>query len=184
VKTDWRIPTDPSWTSTSLNGQNNAVIASLMVPGTKYGSIQPPLFRNIYVEDPPRVLLSLKILPPDCALAGLNGNCNFVDLTLPSEVNLNIENLFTPASIDENSIGFQTLPPGYSQSTQTFPTGYTLTGRMNIGLINVLVTLPDGSVTPLTSANAAVAGRVVTNGANVNVSVEYSQRRRAAHADE
>ncbi|HYW41820.1 MAG TPA: hypothetical protein VE959_03115 [Bryobacteraceae bacterium] len=48
VKTDWLIPTDPSWDAISppgppspLNGQNNAVFASLMVPGTMYGKVQP-----------------------------------------------------------------------------------------------------------------------------------------------
>jgi hypothetical protein len=97
VKTDWHTPTDPSWTTPTLSDQNNAVIVSLMSPGTKYGSVQPPLFQNIYVEDPPRVLLSLKILPPDCDLIGLEGTCSStVDLSLPSVVNLDIENLFTP----------------------------------------------------------------------------------------
>ena len=179
VRADWNSPTNPSWTTTKLNGQNNAVITSLMAPGTAFGSQQPSLFRNIYVEDPPRVLLSLKILPPDCNLAGQPGSCKFVDLTLPSVLNLAIENLFTPASIEDNSIGFQTLPPGYTQSTQTFPTGYTMTGTMNIGLLNVVVTLADGTVKTLTNANAAVVGKVVTNGAGVNL--EYPGRRRAVH---
>ena len=51
VKTDWTNPTVPSWTATNLNGQNDAVIASLMVPGTTFGSVQPSLYRNIFVED-------------------------------------------------------------------------------------------------------------------------------------
>ncbi len=61
VKTDWSTPTVPSWTATNLNGQNDAVIASLMVPGTMFGSVQPSLYRNIFVEDAPRTLFSLKI---------------------------------------------------------------------------------------------------------------------------
>jgi hypothetical protein len=162
VKTDWHTPTAPSWTADLLNGQlnhqNNAVVASMMVPGTQFGSMHPSVYRNIYVEDPPQVLLSLKILPPDCGLVGL-AKCPMVDLTLPSVLNLSIENVFTPASIVENSIGFQTVPT----------TGYTLTGSMNIGLTNLLVTLPDGTVTPLTSANAATAGKIVTNGENINI---------------
>ena len=36
-----------------------------MVPSTMYGTVSPPVFRNIYVEDPPQVLFSLKIVPPD-----------------------------------------------------------------------------------------------------------------------
>lgn len=48
-------------------------------------------------------------------------------------------------------------------------TGYTLTGSMSIGLTNVVVTLPDGVVTPLNSAHAATVGKVVTQGDNVNI---------------
>src|SRR5262249_38305440 len=40
VKTDWTSPTDPSWSATKLNGQNDAVIASLMIPGTMFGTVQ------------------------------------------------------------------------------------------------------------------------------------------------
>jgi hypothetical protein len=160
---------DPSFTVTTLDGQNNGVITSLMTPGTNFGSSQPPLYRNIYVEDPPQVLFSLKIRPPDCGLLGNGGTCpKAIDLTLPAAVNLKIENLFTPASVVDNSIGFQTLPPGYSQNGQTFPTGYTLTGTMNINLTNVVVKLPDATI-PLTSNNAASVGKVVTNGDHVNI---------------
>jgi hypothetical protein len=35
-----------------------AIVASLMVPGTKYGALIPSVCRNIYVEDPPRVFLT------------------------------------------------------------------------------------------------------------------------------
>ena len=38
VKTDWTKPTAPSFTKTNLDGQNNAVIDSLMVPGTRFGT--------------------------------------------------------------------------------------------------------------------------------------------------
>jgi hypothetical protein len=108
VKTDWHAPTTPSWDATTLNGQNNAVIASLMVPGTNFGAVHPSLYRNIHVDEPPRVLFSLKILPPDCALVGLQ-TCPVVDLSLPSVLNLEIENVFTPASLLENSFGFQNV---------------------------------------------------------------------------
>ena len=96
---------------------------------------------------------------------------------MPSDVDLDVDNLITPASILENSIGFQTLPPGYSQNTQTFPTGYTLTGRMNINLFDVLITLPDGTMKALTSANASAVGKVGTNGSNVNVTYGTERRR-------
>ncbi len=130
VKTDWNSPTNPSWTATNLDGQNNAVIASLMVPGTAFGSMQPSLYRNIFVEDPPQTLFSLKILFPECndPNSPRDGNCNDVDLSQSSVLNLYIENLSTPPSVVQNSIGFQTLPPGFADGAQTFPSGYTLTG--------------------------------------------------------
>jgi hypothetical protein len=191
VKTDWSTPTAANCTivlpsacwvtvpTDLLNHQNNAVIASLMTPGANFGTIQPPVYRNIYVDDTPQVLLSLKILPPDCDLAGLpTGGCPAIDLTQPSVVNLQIENLFTPPSVIDNSIGFQTLPAGF---TYDFPVGvshtlaanYTLTGNMNIALTNVLVEQPNGSMTPLTSANAASVGQVTTNGNNVDLSYTF-----------
>ncbi len=82
-----------------------------------------------------------------------------------SILNLNIENVFTPASIVKNSIGFQNLPGGSA-----------LKGSMSIGLTNVVVTPPHGAATPLTSANAASAGNMVTNGDHMNV--EYKAERR------
>jgi hypothetical protein len=161
VKTDWHAPDTPSWNATTLNGQNNAIVASLMVPGTKFGASLTSVYRNIYVEDPPHVLVSLKILPPDCALVGLK-TCPTVDLSQPSVLNVNLENVFTPASIVENSIGFQTV------------NGSTLTGTMNIGLTNVMLTMPDGTVTPLTSANAAAAGKIGTNGDGINLDFSHA----------
>jgi uncharacterized protein (TIGR03437 family) len=156
VKTDWHVPDAPSWTATTLNGSNNAIVASLMVPGTNFGTLLPSVFRNIYVEDPPRVLLSLKILPPDCELHALP-TCPVVDLTLPSVLNLDLENVFTPANIVQNSIGFQIV------------NGSSLTGTMNIGLTNVMLTQANGTVTALTSANAASVGNIGTNGGHINI---------------
>ena len=177
VKTDWLIPTSSSWTAIApaplpapqpLQGQNNAVFASLMVPGTMFGAIQPPLFQNIFLDDPPQVLFSLKILPPICADTTMS--CPSVTLTNnPAVLNLNIENLFTPASNVENSIGFQTLPAGYMQDGQTITATTTLTGSMNVGLANVFIKLPDGLWVPLLGFDAEPVGKVETNGANVNV---------------
>ena len=162
VKTDWHTPTDPSWTAPGLSNQNNAVIASLMVPGTKFGSAAPPIFRNIFVEDPPQVLLSLKILPPDCDLIGLAGTCpKTIDLTKPSVLDLDIEDLVTPPSVVANSIGFQTLT-----------NGTTLTGTMSVSLTNVFFRSPDGKLTPLTGDDAATLGKLTTNGGPV--SLKYS----------
>jgi hypothetical protein len=56
VKTDWIEPKAPSWTDTALGFHNNAVIASLMAPGSDFGAVTPSLYRNIYVEDAPQVL--------------------------------------------------------------------------------------------------------------------------------
>jgi uncharacterized protein (TIGR03437 family) len=98
------------------------------------------------------VLFSLKITPP-LALAQPT-----VDLSLPSVLDLNIENVFTPASTLENSIGFQTV------------NGAPLTGSMKIGLTNIMITPPNGTATAITSANAATLGGIATNGANVGVS--------------
>ena len=70
VKTDWQRPTANDWnalpptSSGALNGQNNAVFASLMSPPTSLGQVSPPVYRNIIVEYPPLVLFSLKIVPP------------------------------------------------------------------------------------------------------------------------
>ncbi len=156
VKTDWNTPITPSWTIDTLNGQNNAIVASLMTPGTSFGALLPSVYRNIYVEDPPRVLLSLKILPPDCSLNG-QVTCPPLNASLPGVLNLNIENVFTPASIVQNSIGFQTV------------SGSTLIGNLNIGLTNIMLTPPNGTATALSSANAATLGNLATNGQNINI---------------
>ncbi len=176
VKTDWLMPASPSWNAisppgppSSLNGQNNAVFASLMTPGTAYGTMTPAVFRNILVEDPPQVLFSLKIVPPiNCNSTG--PGCTAATYKQSSSVNLKIENLFTPASIVENSIGFQTLPAGYTAWDGTvFPNAYTLTGTMNIQLTDVVVRLTNGFAWPLTSVDGGPFGKIATNGGGVNL---------------
>jgi hypothetical protein len=87
-----------------------------------------------------------------------------------SELNLNFENLFSPASIVENSIGFQNLPAGYTQDGQTIAATTTLSGNMSIGMTNVFIKLPEGIWIPLLGFDAASAGEIGTNGANVDVS--------------
>jgi hypothetical protein len=182
VRTDWPDPTsNPSWTadiSDTLAHQNNAIIVSLMVPGTSFGKVSPPVYRNIFVDDTPRVIFSLKILPPDCKLKGLKGGalgCPQIDLTESSVVNLNIENVVTPRSILENSIGFETLPTGFSYvdpngDTITLSKPFTMTGTMNIGLNNVRIAFPFGILAPLLGIDAGFVGQVTTNGDHVNVS--------------
>jgi uncharacterized protein (TIGR03437 family) len=156
VKTDWSNPNIPGWTSTTLNSDNDAIVASLMIPGTYYGSLIPSVFRNIFVQDAPRVLFSLKILPFDCALNGAT-TCPVLDPSQQSVLNLILENIFTPAPLLQNEIGFQTV------------SGVTLLGTMNIGLTNIMITPANGTATALTSANAATLGDIVTNGTNVDV---------------
>jgi hypothetical protein len=169
VKTDWLEPTtNSSFEQPSLDGQNNAVITSLMVPGTMFGSVHPPLFRNIFVEDSPRTLFSLKILFEEDP--SVYGN---VELTNSSVLNLDIENLLTPAPILESLIGFQTVPENFTYefptgTTNTFTSAYTFTGSMTINLTNVMVELPDGTMQPLTNANDAV-----TSGNNVLVNYDF-----------
>jgi hypothetical protein len=173
VKTDWLIPISPSWNaisplgaSSSLNGQNNAVFASLMTPTTAYGTMTPAVFRNIFVEDPPQVLFSLKIVPP----INCSATCPAATYKEPSSVSLKIENLFTPASIVENSIGFQTLPAGYTAWDGTvFSSAYTLTGTMNIELTDVVVRLANGFAWPLTSFDGGPLGKISTNGGGVDL---------------
>ncbi len=157
VKTDWHAaPAPPSWSTTVLNAQNDAIVASLMIPGTNFGSLIPSVYRNIYVEDPPQTIFSLKILPYDCSLNGAT-SCPPLDPTLQSVLNLNLENIFTPASVIENSFGFQT------------ENGTPLLGTMNIGLTNIFITAPNGTPTELTGGNALTLGDISTNGANVGL---------------
>jgi hypothetical protein len=72
-----------------------------------------------------------------------------VELTNSSVLNLNIENLLTPAPILGSWVGFQTVSNGFTYvfptgTTNTFTNAYTFTGSMNIGL---------------TERDGAVAGR-------------------------
>jgi hypothetical protein len=181
VKTDWLVPTSPGFNKANLDGQNNAVIASLMVPGTMFGTNNTPVFRNILVEDPPNVLFSLKIVFPECDDPGSprDNACTPANLTLPSVLNLNIENLCTPAAIHKNSIGFLNIQAPFTNEvpgdvTNIFTTNYTLTGSMNIGLTNVIIQSTNGTVNPLTSANAATVAGLITNGANINLSYGFN----------
>ena len=178
VKTDWFMPSasDPSFTaiqSDPVAHQNNAVVASMMVPGTQFGAMHPSLYRNIFVEDAPQVLFSLKIIPPRPSV-----NTDAVPLTDSSMLNLNIENLFAPPSTVASSIGFQILPGGYTFGVpvQTFPTNYTLTGSMKINLTNVILKMPDGNLTPLTAANAGLAGfgDIQTNPNNLDIHYDFA----------
>jgi len=150
IATDWSMPNTPSWTSTTLNDDNNAIIASMNTPTVSFGPYMPSVYRNIYVEDPPRELLSLKVNPFQCQPSCATG---------PSVLNLNIENVFTPPSTLQNPIGFQDV------------NGVPLTGSMNIALTNVMLIQPNGSMTPLTSSNALFPGQgnIVTNGSNINI---------------
>jgi hypothetical protein len=189
VKTDWFTPAAQSWDAISqpgppnpLNQQNNAIIASLMIPSTLYGKVSPPVFRNIYVEDPPWVLFSIKIdAPVNCTPT----TCLASFLTNPansSVVNLKIENLYSPQSIIENSIGFETIPKGFIANAADaavpisyFPTDYTLKGSMSIDLTNVLIKLPSGFILPLTNKfDAFWVGKVLTNGPGVDVNYSLS----------
>jgi hypothetical protein len=181
VKTDWQTPGMASWYALSqpgppdpLNAQNNVVFASLMVPSTFYGKVSPPVFRNIFVEDPPQVLFNLKIAPSvNCP----DGFCTATFLEQCSYMALKIENLYSPQSIVKNSIGFQSLPPEYiANGTDTvsyFPAGYTLKGTMNIELTNILIKDPIGFILPLTNFDADSFGKVKTNGADVNVKYDF-----------
>ena len=176
VKTDWLIPTANQWTAeapgtdgSTLTGQNNGVIVSLMTPTTSFGQKSPPVFRNIFVEDQPRVLFSLKIVPPvNCNSGGTA--CDAATLVLPSCVSLNIENLYSPVSLVENSIGFQTLPDPYpSQTNGTITGGFNLFGKMTVNLTNILIKQPYGLTLPLLNFGGAYLGKISTHGSVVNV---------------
>jgi hypothetical protein len=173
IKTDWLTPASTSWMWSGLAGQNNAVFASLMQPGTTFGKVSPPVFRNIFVEEPPQVLFSLKILPPRCSQGGLAAPCPPVTLSDPATLNLRIENLFSPALVSppavRNSIGFETLPVGYTLggADPGVPLPYTLTGSMTIGLTNVFLQAY-GLWLPLLNFDSLSLGDITTNG-NVNI---------------
>jgi hypothetical protein len=165
VKMDWMEPPDqpnPDWEydpSNPLKAQNNSVIDSLMIPGTHFGETHRSVYRNIYIDEAPRVLFSLKILPPDCDLKGIKDStgCEAIDLSASSVLNLTIENVFTPQPTLYSSIGFQSLPDG------------SLSGTMDIQLINVWMLLADGTVTAITDDNSEDIGKVKTHGDAVDV---------------
>lgn len=161
VETDWYAPTTAEWMAQTLEGQldhqNNAVIDSMMTPDTQYGTVTPPLFENIYVEDPPQVLFSLKILPTDCGLVGLSG-CPPQDFTAKSALNLTLEHVYSPKSLAPNSIGFQYVDTkGYK--------GW-LTGCMAVGLTDVEIE-KGGTVDILDETNGFSDGNISTKGLNV-----------------
>ena len=149
--------------SFALNHQNNAIIVSLMVPGTVFGKSKPSLYKNIFVDDRPQVLLSFKIFPPDCDLVSFDGGCPGppVDLTQQSVLNLNIENLFTPFPIEKSSHPVRDSF-GYPNSP-SLPPVYTLTGSINIRLTNVFF-----------------PGKVVSNVDGVNISIASAHSRKTA----
>jgi hypothetical protein len=109
---------------------------------------------------------SLKIVTPRTSNPALSSKIN---LTSSSVLNLNVLNVYTPASHEGNLIGFDHLPPGFTFFTQSFPKSlyphdYTLTGTMDISLTNVVV---GGTV--LTSANSLSVGLVHTKGPGVAI---------------
>jgi hypothetical protein len=116
-----------------------------------------------------RVLFSIKIVPPICADTG--SFCPSVDLQESSTVSLDIENLFSPQSAVENSIGFQIAPAGYPNPVGApFLTDTVLNGNMSIDLTNVFIRLSNGAWIPLTSGNAGSIGKIATRG---NVDIRY-----------
>jgi hypothetical protein len=180
VKTDWLTPVSNDWTAllpsdsgSTLNGQNNAVFASLMVPTTSFGSNSPPVFRNIFVEDQPRVLFSLKIVPPvNCPTTGtvIGTVCGATSIMDSSYMALNIENLYSPVSLVQNSIGFESLPANYvTQTDETIANAFTLIGKINVNLTNIFIRENGGFVVPLLGFDGAYVGNVSTHGDDVNV---------------
>ena len=182
IRTDWTEPSaTPQWNVAGLNNQNNGVFVSLMTPGTSYGQKQQPVYRNIFVEEAPNVLFSLKILPPDCKLIGLKfDSCPIIDMTAAANIALTIENVFTPQSLIGNSIGFQTLPEGFQYDypavgdTITEPSEYPLHGTLSINLTNVFLKLNNGFVVPLTAANASGDGMITPHNSVVNLNYSLS----------
>ena len=169
VKTDWILPTALAavWNAPDLNAQNDAVFTSLMVPGTSYGTTKASVYRNIFIEDAPRTLFSVRILFPQCAdvNAPRSGGCDQnVNLAAPSQLFLNIESLFTPPSIVNNSIGFQTLP-----DTSAVLPGYTLQGTIKVGMVGVWGKQPGGGLRLLSPADPTAVGTIATNGADVHI---------------
>jgi hypothetical protein len=144
-----------------------------MVPSTKYGAKSQPVFRNIFVEDPPQVLFSLKIDP---SVSCPKDFCSATFLRQSSSLSLKIENLYSPESIVKNSIGFEILPAGYianpTDSASQFPTDYTLKGLMHIDLANVWIKARDGVVQAIANwPDAELFGNLSIHG---DVDMNYS----------
>ena len=135
VKTDWFAPTSPTFKADQADAvahQNNAVIASMMVPGTAFGPFPLRCTRTFISKTRRAVLLSLKIVTPRTSNPPLNSKVNLLS---SSTIKLNLLNVYTPPSHEDNSIGFDHPPPGFTFFTQTFPAslypqGYTLAGSI------------------------------------------------------
>jgi hypothetical protein len=144
-----------------------------MVPTTSFGKNSPPVFRNIFVEDQPRVLFSLKIVPPvNCPTtsSGIGAVCGATSIMDSSYMALNIENLYSPVSLVQNSIGFESLPANYvTQTGDTIASPFTLTGKINVNLTNIFIRENGGFVVPLLGFDGAYLGNVSTHGDDVNV---------------
>jgi hypothetical protein len=162
VKTDWLTPKHTTWKSIMtkpVNHQNNAVIASMMVPGTEFGDDFPSTYQNIFLDDAPQVLFSLKIVPPRPGGA----NASKVNLRALSNLDLNIVNVFTPPSVTNNRIGYNFLPKGFTELGQTFQKKFVLQGNMLINLTNLYI-VEGTNATLVTADNAGTLGKIVTNG--------------------
>jgi hypothetical protein len=175
IKTDWHTPTTPTFDlheSNTLADQNNAVIASMTTPGTNFDPFKTSVFRNIFVEESPQVLFSVKIMPAQCGLIGL-GSCPGTEISAESYINLDIENLYSPPSLVSNSFGFDTLIAPYVNQApngrlQILTSDYQLKGTMNIRLKNVMLETKPGVWVPLTDGPFSPGlGQIVAHG-NVN----------------
>jgi hypothetical protein len=99
-----------------------------------------------------------------------------VNLSAPATLNLQIENLFSPAipfppaPAVQNSFGFEILPVGYTLggADPGVPLPYTLTGSMSIGLTNVFLRQAEGLWLPLLNFDSLSLGDITTNG-KVNI---------------
>ena len=111
--------------------------------------------------------ISAIFLPPICAATGQV--CRSATLTDTSAVHLRIENLFSPVSLVDNSIGFETLPAGYTQDGQIFDGEYALKGDIRVELTNVFLEVDEGSWVPLTQSDGDRIGRIETYGHHVDV---------------
>jgi hypothetical protein len=74
----------------------------------------------------------------------------------------------------QNSIGFETLPPGYTTGgvPPPFPLPYTLTGTMNIGMTNVFLRTEFGLWLPLLYFDVGDVGKITTNGGGLTITYQ------------